>query len=105
MGKSTKKNASKKNETPVVEVNAIEKLKEVAASQKPVEPGKMTKEQRDEAVAKLLHALYNEEGLTSKDKKTIRRTLRDTYDYYISRERKNAGNAVVSRILQEQGAA
>jgi hypothetical protein len=108
MSKGTKK-ASKKNQAATKveetkpEVNAIEVLKRVGEQQ----GGKkeMTAEQRASDVQKLLHELYNNESLGSKDKKTIRRTLRDTYDYYISRERKNAGSAVVSRILQEQGAA
>jgi hypothetical protein len=114
MSKGTKK-ASKKNQAatkvevveetqPAVNANAIEVLKNVGQQQ---QGGKkeLTAEQRAKDVQKLLHELYNNESLGSKDKKTIRRTLRDTYDYYISRERKNAGSAVVSRILQEQGAA
>ena len=104
----------KKNTKKSVEVakkgNAIETLKEVAVEQRAEVasgggPKTISPEQRERDVARLLHTLYNDESLTSKDKKTIRRTLRDTYNYYISRERKNAGNAVVQRILKEEAAA
>lgn len=54
--------------------------------------------ERERHVAALLHALRHDETLTSRDKKTIRRTLRDKYDYYISRNRGATSN-VVSRIL------
>src|SRR4051812_44528461 len=61
-------------------INAIDALTNVATTQR--------NNERDVHIAKLLHALYNDESLSSHDKKTIRRTLRDTYDYYISRERR-----------------
>ena len=72
-------------------VNAIDALNVVNATQR--------NDERDRAIALLKHALYNDESLTSRDKKTIRRTLRDTYDYYISRERRVDASNVVNRIL------
>ena len=72
-------------------VNAIDALNVVATTQR--------NDERETHIAKLLHALYNDESLSSHDKKTIRRTLRDTYDYYISRERRRNASNVVASIL------
>jgi hypothetical protein len=72
-------------------INAIDALTNVATTQR--------NNERDVHIAKLLHALYNDESLSSHDKKTIRRTLRDTYDYYISRERRRNASNVVASIL------
>lgn len=72
-------------------VNAIDALNVVANEQR--------NDERATHVAKLLHALYNDESLSSHDKKTIRRTLRDTYNYYISRERRRNASNVVASIL------
>lgn len=109
MSKGTKKASKKSTKVKVVEApeaetrNAIDVLKSVGQQQ----TGKveMTPELREQHIEALKQELYGNESLTSKDKKTIRRTLRDTYNYYISRERKNAGSAVIARILTPAGAA
>lgn len=49
-------------------------------------------------IAKLLAALRSDD-VTAKEKKTIRRVLRDTYNYYLSKDRTSGTNALVSRIL------
>ena len=80
-----------------VERNAIDALRDVAKTQ--------TNDVREREIALLLHALYNDESLTSRDKKTIRRTLRDKYDHYISRERRVNASNVVNRILSNDNAS
>ena len=82
------------------DVNAIDALNVVANDQN----ASSSNDTRDRDIARLLHALYNDESLTSHDKKAIRRTLRDTYNYYISRERKRVTSSIVSRILNDERA-
>lgn len=57
-------------------------------------------EQRTRDIEKLLTALRHDDT-TSRDKKTIRRVLRDKYNYYISQNRTNATNELIDRILSE----
>lgn len=62
----------------------------------------MTPEQakREADIAKLLTALRLD-TTTSKEKKVIRRVLRETYNYYISKNRQNVTNELIDKILAD----
>lgn len=55
---------------------------------------------READIAKLLTALRLD-TTTSKEKKVIRRVLRETYNYYISKNRQNVTNELIDKILAD----